>query len=151
MPQVMTTNAVVTCPHGGLGQSHSTSLKWRVEGGLVLRENDPGDLSCNFTPRCKGYVLRSMQLNASKLDGARVILVTDFNQSLTGLPLRITEQHHAIDNSTPAPIPTGQQAPPLSPELLDTAAPGVQASPPEQQFSMLTSLPPALIVTFTLT
>src|SRR2546423_13209144 len=116
MPQVMTTNATVVCPHGGVGQSTPTSPKWRVEGGLVLRENDPGVLSCNFLPPCVGYQLRSMGLNASKLDGAHVILVTDFNQTFTGLPLKISEVHHTIDNSTPAPIPVGQEAPPLAPE-----------------------------------
>ena len=64
-----------------------------------------------------------MGLNASQIDGQKVILVTDFNQSFTGLPLTMAETHTTIDNSTPAPIPAGQPAPPLSPALADVVKP----------------------------
>ena len=60
-----------------------------------------------------------MGLNATQIDGRKVILVTDFNQTLTGLPLLMTESHQTFDESTPAAIPTGQPAPPLSPEMAD--------------------------------
>lgn len=150
MPQVMTTRAVVLCPHGGLGTSVASVPKWNVEGGLVLREDDTGVLSCPFLPPCVGYQLRSMGLNATTIDGQRVILVTDFNQTFTGLPLTITETHHAIDNSTPTAIPLGQEAPPLSAELLDLAPPLVVAAPPALAFSSITMLPVTLLATFTL-
>ena len=64
---------------------------------------------------CTGYQLRSMGLNATQIKGERVILATDFNQTCTGLPLTMIETHQIIDNSTPAPIPDGQPAPPLPP------------------------------------
>lgn len=150
MPQVMTTNAIVVCPHGGIGTSTPLRPKWRLAGGLVLRENDPGVLSCVNLPPCVGYQLRSMGLNATRLDGARVILVTDFNQSFTGLPLRITETHRTIDNSTLAPFPPGGQAPPLTPELADATPPVVTATPPAPAFVTATMQPATAVVTFTL-
>jgi hypothetical protein len=151
VPQVMTTNAILMCPHGGVGTSTSMNPKWVVEGGVVLLENDPGVLSCNFVPPCAGYILRSMGLNASKIDGVPVILATDFQQSATGLPLVIVESNHTIDNSTPAPIPAGQDAPPLSPELIDTTKPVIVAGPPALFFDSTTQVPPTVIATFTLT
>src|SRR5690348_16609788 len=85
MPQILTTNAVVLCPHGGKGTTHPSSRKWKISGGYVAVEGDTGDIACPFLPcPCYQYTLRSMNLNATKLDGKRVILVTDFNESVTG-------------------------------------------------------------------
>jgi hypothetical protein len=97
-----------------------------------------------------GYTLRSMGLNATKLDGAKAILVTDFNRSFTGLPLTMTETHQAIDNSSPGALALGADAPPPSAEMLDVAPPVVVAAPPVGVFNSVTQLPPALPVTFTL-
>ena len=125
MPQVLTTNATIMCPHGGLGSTVPAIPKWQINGGYVAVEGDSGTLSCPFGLfPCTGYQLRSMGLNASEIDGRKVILVTDFNQSLTGLPLVMTEFHQTFDESTPAPIPTGQPAPPPSDEMADLVAAG---------------------------
>jgi hypothetical protein len=149
MPQVLTTNAQILCPHGGIGTSIPTDPKWSVNGGIVLLENDTGTLSCPFIYPCRDYLLRSMGLNALKVGDRKVILVTDFNKTLTGLPLRMTEFHQTMDDSTPAPIPAGQQAPPLSPALLDAIAPVVTAATPAAAYT-LAAPPVPLVVTFTL-
>ena len=44
MPQVLTTNALILCPHMGLGTSIPSDPKWSVNGGFVLLENDVGTL-----------------------------------------------------------------------------------------------------------
>lgn len=151
MPQVLTTNAIITCPHGGLGTSTPTNPKWSVNGGIVLLENDPGVLACPFLLHpCVGYQLRSMGLNATRIDERKVILVTDFNQSVTGLPLVMTETHQTFDDSTPTPIPAGQTAPPLAAALADAIAPVVAAVPPALAFNTVTSLPPTVVATFNL-
>lgn len=151
MPQVLTTNAVILCPHLGVGTSIPTNPKWSVNGGIVLLENDTGTLACPFLAYpCVGYQLRSMGLNATQVDGRQVILATDFNQTLTGLPLQITEFHQTIDDSTPAPIPAGAEAPPLSPALLDAVPPVVTGSPPLVLFNSTTMLPQTITVTFSL-
>ena len=146
----MTTLATVTCPHGGVGTSIPSLPIWSIEGGFALREGDQGVLSCPFLPPCVGYTLRSMGLNASMLDGSPVILETDFNQTHTGLPLLIAEHNHAVDNSVPAPVPIGGEAPPLSPELLDATPPTVVPAPPVGVFNLVTQLPVTLPITFTL-
>src|ERR1051326_5236054 len=131
MPKPLTTNAQILCPHGGIGTSIPSDPKWTINNGFVLLENDTGTLACPYLPYpCIGYQLKSMGLNATQIDGRKVILDTDFNQTFTGLPLFITEFHQTIDNSTVAPIPSGQDAPPLSPELADTVRPVVTAVPP---------------------
>lgn len=150
MPRVLTTKAIITCPHGGKGTSTSRNQKWSVDGGFVLVENDTGTLSCIFVPPCIGYTLTSMGLNATQIDGQKVILETDFNQSVTGLPLLITETHHTIDNSTPAPIPAGQSAPPLPGALVDLVQPVVTAIPPTLTFDTSSMMPPEFTTTFTL-
>jgi hypothetical protein len=91
-----------------------------------------------------------MKLNATTIGGANAILETDFNQTVTGLPLAITEHHHTIDNSTVAPIPNGGQAEALSPELLDVVPPIVVPIPPAAPFVMATPVP-SIPITFTLT
>ncbi len=153
MPNVMTTMAQVLCPHGGKGAPALFSDKWMAHGGCVHAEGDTGTIACPFIlSPCGGYQLRSMHLNATKIDGRNVILVTDFNQTLTGLPLTIVEVHDTFDNTTPAPLPAVGPAPALDPELLDETKPLVLAAPP--QFTVptvpLPGLPPPLIVTFTL-
>ena len=151
MPQVLTTNALILCPHGGKGTSTPSNPKWSVNGGIVLLNGDVGTLACpSVILPCVRYTLQSMNLNATKIDGQNVMLVTDFNKSNTGLPLVITEFHTTVDNSTPAPIPVGQPAPPLPPAMLDMVAPVVTAVPPILAFNSITMLPATLVVTFTL-
>ena len=150
MPQVLTTNATIVCPHGGIGSTVPAIPKWQINGGYVAVEGDAGKLSCPFGLfPCTGYVLSSMGLNASEIDGRKVILVTDFNQSLTGLPLVMTEFHQTFDESTPAPIPAGQPAPLPSDEMADLSKPVV--TPPLQifPFSISTTATP-VIATFNL-
>lgn len=165
MPQVLTTNALVLCPHGGKGTSIPTAPLWTVNNGPVLVEGDAGTLACPFVLcPCVGYTLKSMGLNATTVNGRKVILATDFNQTITGLPLIITEFHQTFDNTTPAPLPdipagaeTGgggpviKDATPLSPAMADTTKPVVIAAPPALAFNSVTMMPPALVVTFTLT
>jgi hypothetical protein len=150
MPQLMTTNAIVLCPHGGTGTSTPARPTWSIQGGFVLRENDIGVLACPFLPPCVGYRLQSMGLNSTTIDGAPAVLVTDFNQTFTGLPLLITETHTVLDNSTPAPVPSGQDAPPLGPELLDSVPPVVVPVPPIAAFNSTTMQPATVPVSFTL-
>ena len=151
MPQVLTTNATILCPHLGAGISTPTDPKWLVNGGPVLLENDPGVLTCPFIPYpCIGYTLQSMGLNSTTVDGRKVILVTDFQQSVTGLPLTLQEFHTTIDDSTPAPVPAGGSGPPLPPQLADIGKPVVTGTPPSLAFAIATSTPPTAATTFTL-
>jgi hypothetical protein len=157
MPRVLTSNSIIMCPHGGVGISAPIDLppKWMVQGGAVLLENDGGIFpppplpGCVGIPHCGGYKLVSMGLNASYVNGRKVILATDFNQTFTGLPLLITATHKAIDDSTPVPIPPGQTAPSLPPELVDLAAPAVTALPTALLFTKPNS-PASHSITFTL-
>ena len=150
MPRVLTTNALILCPHLGKGSTTPTSLKWQISGGIVSLENDTGVLACPFLPfPCIGYQLKSMGLNATQVDGGRVVLVTDFNQSFTGLPLTMQEFHQTFDESTAAPIPSGQPAPPPSPFLLDLVQPIVTTPAPSLPPYSITSHAP-LTVTFSL-
>ena len=50
MPQVLTTNALILCPHGGKGVTAPTDPKWSVNGGTVALEGDPGVITCPFLP-----------------------------------------------------------------------------------------------------
>jgi len=153
MPQILTTNAQIFCPHMGKGTTIPTSTKWQINGGFVCLEEDTGTLACPFLPLpCAGYTLKSMGLNATTIDQRKVILVTDFNQTFTGLPLVMTELHPVNDQSTPAAIPAGQQAPPLSPELTDLVAPVVVGVPPSFPFKITPPpTPTPVVITFTLT
>jgi len=92
-----------------------------------------------------------MGLNATELGGKKVVMVTDFNLTDTGLPLIISESHQVFDDSTMAPLPTGQPAPPFPAPLLDATVPGVTAAPPAAAFNLTTQLPPTIAITFTLT
>src|SRR4051794_35696594 len=100
MPNIMTTKAAVQCIHTGPGITTPTSLHWNAAGGFVLVDGDRGVLTCPSPVNCKGYTLHSMGLNATELDGKKVILITDFNLTDTGLPLLVTEVNDLIDNST---------------------------------------------------
>ena len=157
MPQVLTTNALILCPHGGKGTSDKPSNpKWSVNGGIVLLEGDTGTLACpppgvDVSVPCDRYQLLSMGLNAARIDGGKVMLVTDFNLTFTGLPLTMTEFHTTLDDSTPVPIPAGQPVPPLSSDMLDMMAPVVVATPPVLVFNSMTMQPATLPATFTLT
>ncbi len=154
MPQVLTTNALITCPHGGKGTSIPSVIPpiYVVSGGAVLLEGDTGTLACPYvTLPCVGYTLKSMKLNATQVAGRQVVLVSDFNQTLTGLPLLIQEFHNTtFDNSTPAPIPPGGGAPQLPPELTDFTQPVVAAAPPALAFNSTTMVPPTAAFVFTL-
>ena len=151
MPKVLTTNAVISCPHGGKGTSTPSEPIWSVDGALVLVENDTGDLSgCGSNVKCKTYVLSSMGLNATRIRGKKVILVTDFNKTNTGLPLVMTELHRVIDKSSPAPLVDGQAPPALPPPLADEVSPDVTCSLPSASFQI--SAPAAPVITsFSLT
>jgi hypothetical protein len=155
VPKVLTTNAMIACPHTGRGLSVPTDPIWKVQGGLVLLDGDAGTLpGCFFLPPCFGYQLHSMGLNASRVDGRAVMLATDFIQSVTGFPLLVTESHRVFDNSTPAPLPSGGPPPPTPPELQDTDQPTVDVVPPLLPFSLATfqntGQPATLAATFTL-
>jgi hypothetical protein len=92
-----------------------------------------------------------MGLNATRIKGKKVVLATDFNQTDTGLPLAITETHPIIDQTTPAPIPDGQSAPPLSPPMADIAKPIVTVVPTLPfAFGKTTNSPATLAATFRL-
>ena len=133
MPQVLTTNGLILCPHGGKGTTRPLHKKWQVNGGTVNVEGDPGVLACPFLPcPCVGYTLQSMGLNATQIDGQKVVLVTDFNRTKTGLPLVLADFHQTFDQSTPAPVPSGQTAPPPAEALADFVSPLVL--PPAQSF-----------------
>jgi hypothetical protein len=89
-------------------------------------------------------------LNATQIDGRKVILVTDFNQSVTRLPLMMMETHSVIDDSTPAPLPPGEPVSPLSPAMTDVSKPLVTCFPAALAFNSTTALPPNLTAAFAL-
>ncbi len=149
MPQLLTTNAVILCPHLGKGTTIPSVPKWQINGGFVCVEGDVGLLACPFLLYpCVGYKLQSMGLNATTIDQRKAMLVTDFNQTFTGLPLTMVETHPVLDQSTPAPIPAGQAAPPLSPDLLDVVKPIVTV--PQTPFPYSINAPAPVVITFTL-
>src|SRR5438876_4167065 len=110
MPQVVTTNTQILCAHLSPAQKDPPLAPlWTIDGGTVLVEGDSGKFpDCPSTINCGRYQLRSMGLNASLVAAKRVVLVTDFNQSFTGLPITMIETHHVLDETTPAAIPDGQ-------------------------------------------
>lgn len=150
MPQILTTKAVIICPHLGVGTTAPTARLWNIQGGFACVDGDPGTLTCLWIPPCAAYTLRSMGLNATQINGRKVILATDFTQSITGLPLTITESNQVIDASTPAPLPAGSAPPLLAPFLLDLAKPIVTAQPMAAGFNTATQLPRFVAFTFTL-
>jgi hypothetical protein len=150
MPQVLTTLATITCPHAGPGTSLPSSNDGMVNGGVVLVEGDTGTLGCLFPVPCTSYTLKSMGLNSTKISSKRVILVTDLNTSITGLPLTMIEHHKVLDDSTVAAIPAGQSAPPITPAMADMTPPVVTATPPAAVFNTTTQMPATIPITFTL-
>jgi hypothetical protein len=149
MPQLLTTNAQILCPHGGKGTTVPSAPKWQINGGYVCVAGDAGTLACPFLPYpCVGYTLQSMGLNATTIDHRQAMLVTDFNKSVTGLPLLMIETHQVFDESTPAPIPAGQPAPPVSAPMADLVAPTVSVPPAPFPFSV--SVPAPVVITFSL-
>ena len=151
MPQVLTTTATIMCPHSGPGTTTPVTQYVVSQSGVVTCEGDPGTLGCTFVVPCVGYTLQSMGLNASTIDGKKVILATDVQKTVTGLPLIITETTTTIDDSTPAPLPTGASSAPLAPELLDMAPPVVTVAPPALAFTVSTMMPVTASLVFTLT
>ncbi len=151
MPQVLTDKATIVCPHFAMGSIPApTAPLCDAEGGTVLVEGDTGVISCPFSVPCAGFTLKSMGLNATRIRDRRVILVTDFQQTSTGLPLTLAEHHHVVDDSTPAPLPTGQAAPPLTPAMLDLVPPVISGVPLAGVFAHATQLPPTVVFVFTL-
>jgi hypothetical protein len=153
MPQVLTTNAQILCAHLSPAQKNPPLAPlWTIDGGTVLVEGDSGTFpTCPSNFQCGGYLLRSMSLNATQVTGKKVILVTDFNQTFSGLPITMIETHPVFDETTPAAIPDGQPAPPLPPEMTDLVKPVVISSLPALAFNKTTNTPPSVLVTFTLT
>lgn len=153
MPKVLTTNATITCPHGGVGTSIPVPPRQvTVNGGEILVDGDQGTLTCAFPVPCVGYALRSMGLNASTIQGRAIMLVTDFIQSYTGFPLTVSETHFVSDDTLPAtPPPEGATIPP---ELGTDDRPTVVVAPPALPFSIAafgtTGNPAALPFVFTL-
>jgi hypothetical protein len=153
MPPVLTTMATITCPHGGMGTTivPPPPLVVADNGGAVAAEGDAGTLACPFVLLpCAGYTLRSMGLNATTIMGRRVILATDLQTSVTGLPLQISETAKVVDDTSPAPLPADGSPPPADPAMLDLTPPVVVAAPPAGAFNTTTQLPPVLPITFTL-
>lgn len=151
MPQVLTTTATITCPHGGTGTTTPASQDVQSGTGIVTVEGDVGTLSCPFTVPCASYTLASMGLNATTIGGKKVILATDIQKSVTGLPLVIVETTTTIDDSTPSPLPDGASSQELAPEMLDLVPPVVIAVPPAVPFTITVMQPATAPITFTLT
>ena len=150
MPRLLTTNATVSCPHGGQGQSTSTNPLAEVQGGTVLVEGDTGVVSgCVMLPPCVSYTLHSMGLNATEVGERAAILETDIQFTTTGMPLTCVETHPVWDDTTPAPLPaTGPGTVPA--ELLDDSAPVVAVAPPTMTYVVHLAQPAAIPVVFTL-
>lgn len=151
MPQLLTTNATVTCPHMFPGTTTPATPIWAINGGPVCAEGDVGTLACTFPYPCVGYTLQSMGLTLSTVSNRKVILVTDVNKTLTGLPLRMIETHQVVDDSTTTPIPPGGSAPTLPPALQDLSQPVVVAAPAALAFNSVQMQPATLAAAFTLT
>jgi hypothetical protein len=153
MPQVVTTNAQILCAHlSPAVKNPPLAPLWTINGGTVLVEGDSGSFpACPGTFQCGGYTLISMGLNATQVAAKKVILVTDFNLTSSGLPITMIETHPVFDETTPAAIPDGQPVPPLPTEMSDLIKPLVSSSATSLAFNKTTMMPASLVVTFTLT
>jgi hypothetical protein len=156
MPKIWTTNAQVSCPHGGGGTSQAIPpRKATINGGEILLDNDQGVFDsppCTNRPPCVGYACRSMGLNATSIRGRAVMLVSDFTQTYTGFPVTVVESHVVDDKTLPGTPPaTGQVIPP---EMQENDRPTVVAVPPTFPFSKTafanTSQPATVPLTFSL-
>ena len=159
MPKVLTKNALIQCPHSGIGQSIPSQLQVTVSGAPVLVDGDTGTIpNClNLPPAgvpCAGYVLQSMNLNAVTVGNRVAMMDTDFVKSFTGYPLILKEFHQVDDVSTNVVVQPGETIS-TPPELQDMGQPIVTAVPPALAFSKIgfanTGTPPSLVTTFTLT
>jgi hypothetical protein len=150
MPQVLTTLAKVTCLHGLPGITTPMSLKWSIRSGFVAAENDTGKIAC---PICVGYTLKSMNLNTSTLEGRKVIMVTDFEQTDTGLPILMLETHKVFDNTispAAASLSSPTAVPGMPAALTDMVPPTVSPPVASSTFVVHTQLPAAIPVVFNL-
>ena len=115
MPRIMTTNGYRSSAlMAALARAFPRCRSGASKAASRCREGDTGSSDLSVPPpvrRLRSPVDEAQRHDASAESDA--ILETDFNQTFTGLPLPITEHHHAIDNSTPAPVPNGGEAPPL--------------------------------------
>ena len=157
MPKVLTRNAVIKCPHGGIGQSIPSQTSVTIAGAPILVHGDTGVIpNCSNLPPagvpCVGYTLTSMNLNAVTVGGRRVIIDTDFEKSFTGYPLSLTDFHKVEDRSLPVNVPPGGTFT-TPPELQDSDQPTIAALPPVLAFSKAgfanTGMPLLLSLTFT--
>lgn len=140
MPKIWTTNAQVSCPHGGGGRSIPVPPRQAtITGGEILLDGDQGVFDsppCVNTPPCAGYALVSMGLTATTIQGRNVMLVSDFVQTYTGFPLTKTESHVVDDKTLPGTPPaTGAVIPP---EMREDDTPSVLVVPPTFPFSIAT-------------
>jgi len=139
MPKIWTTNAQVSCPHGGGGRSVPLPgpRQATIDGGEILVDGDQGVFDsppCVNTPPCAGYDCHSMGLNATTLRSRNVMLVTDFVQTYTGFPVTKIESHVVDDKTLPGTPPaTGAVIPP---EMREDDVPTVLVAPPTFPFSI---------------
>ena len=84
------------------------------------------------------------------IDGVPAMLVTDFNQTLTGPSADDHRNPHRRSTTARRHRCPQADAPPLSPELVDTTPPIVVPLPPAAAFSSTTMLPVTLPLVFTL-
>jgi hypothetical protein len=140
MPKIWTTNAQVSCPHGGGGTSQAIPPRQAtISGGEILLDGDQGVFDrppCVNTPPCAGYVLRSMGLNATSIKGRNVMLVSDFTETHTGFPVAVVESHVVDDKTLPGTPPASGAV--IPPEMQETDHPTVVCVPPTLPFSIAT-------------
>jgi hypothetical protein len=156
MPKVWTTNALVTCPHGGGGTSiPAPPRNATINGGEILLDGDQGVFNrppCLNKPPCLGYDLKSMGLNATSIQGRSVMLVSDFTRTYTGFPVKVSESHVVNDKTLPGTPPAGGAV--IPPEMQADDTPTVVCVPPTLAFSVAaftnTSQPAMLPLSFTL-
>jgi hypothetical protein len=140
MPKIWTTNAQVSCPHGGGGTSQATPPRHAtISGGEILLDGDQGVFDsppCLNTPPCAGYALHSMGLNATSIRGRSVMLVSDFTETYTGFPVTVVESHVVDDKTLPGTPPASGAV--IPPEMQETDRPTVLCVPPTLPFSIAT-------------
>ena len=155
MPEILTTNAQIKCPHGGKGSIVlARERKFTIADGDVCLTGDTGTIAgcALLSYPCASFTLQSLNLNATEVDGKAIILHSDFQKTSTGFPLIILpETMIGIDDSILAGIPAGQSAAPLSAAMADETAPTVLGIAPLNSFTLSSFMPASLSMTFTLT
>jgi hypothetical protein len=146
MPRVLTTNAIIMCPHGGVGTTIPTGPAF-ARGGAMCLDGDVGTLSCVMIPPCLGYNLQSLKLNSTYVMGRHVMLETDYIQSFTGFPLTVVETHTVYDETPPPGMTFPDSGPP--PELKQDDKPVGTVAPPAMAFSLTTQMPAVMPFVFT--